>query len=45
MRAAVLFRNALEEGQLEPDMFHLNPAKSDTELFRNTVRYCGSNNP
>lgn len=38
VRAAVLFRNALEEGQLEPDMFHLNPAKSDTELFRNTVR-------
>ena len=35
----MLFRNSLEEEQLEPDMFHLYPDKSDTELFRNVVRY------
>ena len=38
IRAAVLFRNSLEEGELEPEMFHLNPQKSDNELFRNIVR-------
>lgn len=38
IHAAVLFRNALEDGLLEPDIFHLNPQKSDTELFRNIVR-------
>ena len=39
IRAAVLFRNSLDDRQLEPDVFHLNPQKSDTELFRNIVRY------
>lgn len=38
IRGAVLFRNSLEDGQLEPDMFHLQPEKSDNELFRNIVR-------
>lgn len=38
IRAAVLFRNALEDRQLEPDVFHLSRKKSDTDLFRNIVR-------
>lgn len=38
IRAAVLFRNSLEKGELEPEMFHLDPQKSDNELFRNIVR-------
>lgn len=38
IRAAVLFRNSLVDGLLEPDVFHLAPQKSDTELFRNVVR-------
>ena len=36
--SAVRFRNALADGKLEPEVYHLNPEKSDTEMFRNVIR-------
>lgn len=32
------FRETLKAGLLEPEVYHLNPKKSDTETFRNVVR-------
>ena len=28
--------------KLEPEIFHLNPKRSDTDWFKNVVRSCGS---
>ena len=38
MRSSVRFRAALNDNVLEPEVFHLNPAKSDTQRFRNIIR-------
>lgn len=40
--SAVRFRNALADGKLEPEVYHLNPEKSDTEMFRNVIRFVPS---
>lgn len=32
----------LKDGVLEPVVFHLNPAKSDNQRFRNIVRWTPS---
>ncbi len=38
IRSAIRFRNSLMDGKLEPEIFHLNPEKSDTQRFRNIIR-------
>lgn len=32
------FRETLRDGHLEPEVYHMNPKKSDTDTFRNIVR-------
>ncbi|KAM3619291.1 uncharacterized protein V6R79_005625 [Siganus canaliculatus] len=40
--SAVRFMKTLRAGILEPEIFHLNPAKSDTERFKNLIRWVPS---
>lgn len=37
--SSLRFMKTLRAGILTPEIFHLNPAKSDTEFFRNVVRF------
>nr|QFF91503.1 carnitine O-palmitoyltransferase [Potamotrygon motoro] len=37
--SAVRFMKTFHAGLLEPEIFHLNPAKSDTALFKNIIRF------
>lgn len=37
--SAVRFMKTLRAGLLEPEVFHLNPAKSDTQKFKNFIRW------
>ncbi|XP_032237594.2 carnitine O-palmitoyltransferase 2, mitochondrial [Nematostella vectensis] len=37
--SAMRFKNALDDLTLEPDIFHLNPKKSDTDWFKNIIRF------
>lgn len=37
--AAMRFIKTMRAGQLEPEIFHLNPEKSDTKRFRQIARY------
>lgn len=37
--SAVRFMKTLRAGLLEPEVFHLNPAKSDTEQFKKVIRW------
>ncbi|XP_069794567.1 carnitine O-palmitoyltransferase 2, mitochondrial isoform X2 [Narcine bancroftii] len=37
--SAVRFMKTFRAGLLEPEIFHLNPAKSDTSLFKNIIRF------
>ena len=32
------FRETLKAGVLEPEVYHMNPKKSDSEMFRKVVR-------
>eukprot|EP00731_Ephydatia_muelleri_P037937 Em0604g4a len=43
--SAVRFRNSLADGKLEPEVYHLNPEKSDTEMFRNVISLPGEGFP
>ena len=36
--SAVRFRSAFLDQQLEPEVYHLNPEKSDTDSYRNMMR-------
>ncbi|XP_057297159.1 carnitine O-palmitoyltransferase 2, mitochondrial-like isoform X1 [Hydractinia symbiolongicarpus] len=38
IHAALRFKKSLDAGNLEPDVYHLNPKKSDTQLFRRLAR-------
>ena len=38
LHAAVRFKKSLDAQVLSPDVYHLNPKKSDTALFRNVVK-------
>lgn len=40
--SAVRFMKTLRAGILEPEIFHLNPAKSDTDRFKNLIRWVPS---
>lgn len=40
--SAVRFMKTLRAGLLEPEVFHLNPAKSDTEGFKKFIRWVPS---
>lgn len=40
--SAVRFMKTLRAGILEPEVFHLNPAKSDTDGFKNFIRWVPS---
>ncbi|KAM9848691.1 carnitine O-palmitoyltransferase 2, mitochondrial [Aulostomus maculatus] len=40
--AAVRFMKTLRDGLLEPEVFHLNPAKSDTVSFKKFIRWVPS---
>lgn len=40
--SAVRFMKTLRAGLLEPEVFHLNPAKSDTDRFKNLIRWVPS---
>lgn len=40
--SAVRFMKTLRAGLLEPEVFHLNPAKSDTNQFKNLIRWVPS---
>uniref|UniRef100_A0A3Q3X9Y3 Choline/carnitine acyltransferase domain-containing protein n=1 Tax=Mola mola TaxID=94237 RepID=A0A3Q3X9Y3_MOLML len=40
--SAVRFMKALRAGQLEPEVFHFKPAKSDTDRFKNFIRWVPS---
>lgn len=42
IRSAVRFRASLLDNKLEPEIFHLKPEKSDTQRFRNFIRYVPS---
>ncbi|XP_023674577.1 carnitine O-palmitoyltransferase 2, mitochondrial isoform X1 [Paramormyrops kingsleyae] len=37
--SAIRFMKTLRAGYLEPEVFHLNPAKSDTEGFKKLIRW------
>lgn len=39
VRSAVRFRAALWDKTLQPEIFHLNPAVSDNDFFRNVIKY------
>lgn len=40
--SAVRFMKTLRAGLLEPEVFHLNPAKSDTDSFKRLIRWVPS---
>lgn len=40
--SAVRFLKTLRAGLLEPEVFHLNPAKSDTDTFKRLIRFVPS---
>ncbi|XP_045834749.1 carnitine O-palmitoyltransferase 2, mitochondrial [Meles meles] len=40
--SAVRFLKSLRAGLLEPEVFHLNPAKSDTDTFKRLIRFVPS---
>uniref|UniRef100_A0A8C5NX02 Carnitine O-palmitoyltransferase 2, mitochondrial n=1 Tax=Jaculus jaculus TaxID=51337 RepID=A0A8C5NX02_JACJA len=40
--SAIRFLKTLRDGLLEPEVFHLNPAKSDTDAFKRVIRYVPS---
>uniref|UniRef100_A0A8D0HBD4 Carnitine O-palmitoyltransferase 2, mitochondrial n=1 Tax=Sphenodon punctatus TaxID=8508 RepID=A0A8D0HBD4_SPHPU len=40
--SAIRFLKTLRDGCLEPEVFHLNPAKSDTPTFKNLIRFVPS---
>ncbi|XP_010862457.2 carnitine O-palmitoyltransferase 2, mitochondrial [Esox lucius] len=40
--SAVRFMKTLRAGHLEPEVFHLNPAKSDTDSFKKIIRWVPS---
>uniref|UniRef100_UPI0037E944AA carnitine O-palmitoyltransferase 2, mitochondrial n=1 Tax=Semicossyphus pulcher TaxID=241346 RepID=UPI0037E944AA len=40
--SAVRFMKTLQAGLLEPEVFHLNPAKSDTDSFKKFIRWVPS---
>ncbi|XP_061593336.1 carnitine O-palmitoyltransferase 2, mitochondrial [Cololabis saira] len=40
--SAVRFMKTLQAGLLEPEVFHLNPAKSNTDTFKNLIRWVPS---
>nr|XP_057929190.1 carnitine O-palmitoyltransferase 2, mitochondrial [Doryrhamphus excisus] len=40
--SAVRFMKTLRAGLLEPEVFHLNPAKSDTDAFKKLIRWVPS---
>ncbi|XP_067846412.1 carnitine O-palmitoyltransferase 2, mitochondrial isoform X2 [Heptranchias perlo] len=37
--SALRFMKTFRAGYLEPEVFHLNPARSDTSLFKNIIRF------
>ena len=39
IKSAIRFKLSLDDLFLEPDIFHLNPKSSDTQWFRNIIRY------
>jgi len=42
IRSAVRFRASLLDNKLEPEIYHLNPERSDTQRFRNIIRFVPS---
>ncbi|XP_006879756.1 PREDICTED: carnitine O-palmitoyltransferase 2, mitochondrial [Elephantulus edwardii] len=40
--SAIRFLKTLRAGLLEPEVFHLNPAKSDTDTFKRLIRFVPS---
>lgn len=40
--SAVRFMKTLRAGLLEPEVFHLNPEKSDTDMFKKVIRWVPS---
>lgn len=40
--SSIRFMLSLRQGILEPEVFHLNPKKSDTNTFRNVTRFLPS---
>ncbi|XP_053325242.1 carnitine O-palmitoyltransferase 2, mitochondrial [Spea bombifrons] len=40
--SAMRFLKTIRAGQLEPEIFHLNPAKSDTQTFKRIIRFVPS---
>lgn len=38
IQSIVKFRNSLLENKLEPEIFHLNPARTNTATFKNIIR-------
>ncbi|NXA48357.1 CPT2 palmitoyltransferase, partial [Nothocercus julius] len=40
--SAIRFMKTLRDGYLEPEVFHLNPQKSDTKLFKKFIRFVPS---
>ncbi|XP_068095087.1 carnitine O-palmitoyltransferase 2, mitochondrial [Hyperolius riggenbachi] len=40
--SAMRFLKTMRAGYLEPEIFHLNPAKSDTQRFKNLIRFVPS---
>ncbi|PIO15394.1 hypothetical protein AB205_0113480, partial [Aquarana catesbeiana] len=40
--SAMRFLKTMRAGYLEPEIFHLNPAKSDTQRFRKLIRFVPS---
>ncbi|XP_036300949.1 carnitine O-palmitoyltransferase 2, mitochondrial isoform X1 [Pipistrellus kuhlii] len=40
--SAIRFLKTLRDGLLEPEVFHLNPAKSDTDTFKKLIRFVPS---
>ncbi|XP_053549425.1 carnitine O-palmitoyltransferase 2, mitochondrial [Bombina bombina] len=40
--SAMRFLKTMRAGYLEPEIFHLNPAKSDTQTFRRLIRFVPS---
>jgi carnitine O-palmitoyltransferase 2 len=37
--SAMKFKNSMDEKILDPEIFHLNPKKSDTNWFKKIIRY------
>ncbi|CAG0892441.1 unnamed protein product [Cyprideis torosa] len=40
--ASLRFRNSLLDGLLEPEVFHLNPSKSNTPMYKRVMRFMPS---